>query len=476
MEHTTVFSGIIREFSKLSAIPRPSGHEEAVSAYLMDRLTGLGLRPERDVYYNVICDVPATPGWERKGRLVLQAHSDMVCVGAADYRPLEDPVTIPMKDGWLCTDGRSSLGADCGIGLAAAMFLVASDFPHGPLRLIFTADEERGLAGAQNIRRDCLRGCDGLINLDGFHFGNLLISSAGGLRQTFYKKSRRISSTMQQGIRLRLSGLRGGHSGDDIGLGRANGARLMIWLLQTLPFSYELASFSSGTAHNAIPTQAQAVIAMDPMDETVLRGTTAAFLRDALEIYGRADPELALTVEPVEQPQTVLPTEDRDDLLALAGLIQCGSWAQHPLCPDCVGSSGSLGLVAADETKLEIYSFLRSYDDAVLQERGAQYALAAEGLGFSVWEQGYGAWPGVAQDPLTELFQTQGRQLGLELNKTTAHVGLEASVFHQMAPEMPIVSVGMEVLDPHSVHERVKLDTIEPFGRLLAAVIREYGK
>ena len=105
----------------------------------------------------------------------------------------------------------------------------------------------------------------------------------------------------------------GGHSGDDIGLGRANGARLMIWLLQTLPFSYELAYFSSGTAHNAIPTQAQAVIPMDPIDETVLRGTTAAFLRDALEIYGRADPELALTVEPVEQPQTVLPTEDRDD-------------------------------------------------------------------------------------------------------------------------------------------------------------------
>ena len=207
---------------------------------------------------------------------------------------------------------------------------------------------------------------------------------------------------------------------------------------------------------------------------------TEALMRECLVSYAAAE-EIKLqlgTEERVTFTDVVgmEQTRDRDDLLALAGLIQCGSWAQHPLCPDCVGSSGSLGLVAADETKLEIYSFLRSYDDAVLQERGAQYALAAEGLGFSVWEQGYGAWPGVAQDPLTELFQTQGRQLGLELNKTTAHVGLEASVFHQMAPEMPIVSVGMEILDPHSVHERVKLDTIEPFGRLLAAVIREYGK
>lgn len=472
MHSDKILQGVLAEFHALCGIPRPSGHEEAVSGYLVERLRAMGFSPERDAAWNVICDVPASTGLEREGRLVLQAHTDMVCVGAADYDPLRDPIQTELREGWLCTDGRSSLGADCGIGLAAAMYLVASGMAHGPLRMIFTADEERGLAGAQRIRRNCLEGCDGLINLDSFHFGQVLISSAGGIRQTFVKRPEVFFPMLSHGFRLKISGLKGGHSGDDIGLGRGNAVRLLIWLLQSLTIPYELASLQGGTAHNAIPAEAEAVICIDGQDEAALRRTVEEFWDSAREIYGEADPDIKLSVMPAEVPQWVLTVDQRDDLLALAGLIQCGPWEEHPLCPGCVGSSGSMGRVFADSTGLELYSFLRSYDNSQMDQRAAFYETAAEGFGFSVEKTRYGAWPGVREDPLTAAFFSQ--RDGLSLEKSAVHVGLEASVFHELAPELPIVSVGMEIVDPHSVHERVQVDTIVPFVRLLGRVAEHY--
>ena len=468
-------AAVLAEFYALCAIPRPSGHEEQVSAYLLERLKALGLSPERDQSLNVICDVPATPGLSRQGRLILQAHSDMVCVGAPDYRPLEDPVRTELRNRFLCSDGRSSLGADCGIGLAAALALVASDAPHGPLRLIFTADEERGLAGAKKLSPAWLKGCDGLINLDGFHFGRLLISSAGGLRQSFSKAPELFFPMLDWPVKLELTGLTGGHSGDDIGLGRANAAKLLVWLLQALELPYELASISVGETHNAIPAAGEALIVMNSRDKEKFQAWAAEFLTSAKSVYGTADPHMTLTITPAEMPQWVLTVDQREDLLALAGLIQCGPWEDHPLCPGCVGFSGSMGRLWVDEETLEIYSFLRSCDDEQMDQYGDFYETAAQGFGFTTWRDRYSAWPGVARDPLTDCFLAAGRALEIPLEKGAVHVGLEASVFHAMAPEMPIVSVGMEVLDPHSVSERVQLSTIGPFLHLLEEVAKQYS-
>lgn len=467
-------AAVLSEFYALCAIPRPSGHEERVSEYLLERLRAMGLSPERDAALNVICDVPATPGLERRGRLVLQAHSDMVCVGSPDYRPMEDPVRTELREGFLRTDGRSSLGADCGIGLAAALALVASEAPHGPLRLIFTADEERGLAGAKKIAPTCLDGCDGLINLDSFHFGQLLISSAGGLRQRLHKAPELFFPMLDLALRVELKGLTGGHSGDDIGLGRANSAKLLVWLLQSMEIPYELSAIAAGDTYNAIPAEAAAVLVIDSRDEDKLRAWAADFLTSAKKLYGWTDPGLTLEIAAAEMPQWVLTVDQRDDLLALAGLIQCGPWEDHPLCPGCVGFSGSMGRLWADNEKLEIYSFLRSCDDEKMDQYGDFYERAAQGFGFTTWRDSYSAWPGVAQDPLTDQFAAAGRELGIPLEKSAVHVGLEASVFHAMAPEMPMVCVGMDVLDPHSVSERVQLSTIGPFLALLERVAAAY--
>lgn len=463
---------VLEEFYGLCAVTHGSGQEQAVSDYLMERLRRMGLEPRRDSMLNILCDVPGTAGRETGAPLALQAHMDMVWVSSDGREP--GPVHTEIRDGFLRSDGTSSLGADCGIGLAAALTAAGGQWGHGPLRLIFTVDEERGLAGAKAMDANALDGCKGLINLDSFHFGEILISSAGGLRQTFTKETERFFPMMDQAVRIRLSGLLGGHSGDDIGSGRANAGRCLVWLLQSLEFPYELASISAGSTHNAIPAEGEMVIVIDGRDMDRLQEACGLFQQELRELCPE-EPEITLTVKKTEMPMWVLTVDERDNLLALGGLIQCGVVDMHPLCPEVVGFSGSMGMLFGDEDRLEVRSFLRSCREEDMSQRGAFYAMAAEGFGYEAEGSSYPAWPGQERDPLSDLvMETAESLLGKSFRKTAVHVGLETSVFHHMAPEIPMISMGMDILDPHSLQERVRLDTVAPFVRLLGAVLEAW--
>ena len=471
---TTMVFDMLREFYALNAIPRPSGKEEKITDYLLSRLEKMGLSPTRDDNLHIICDVPATPGLEARPTLALQAHTDMVCVGAADYCPETDPICTVVDDEFLRSDGRSSLGADCGIGLAAALYAV-EHFPHGPLRLLFTADEERGLAGALKMKKSCLDGVDALINLDGFHFGKVFCSSAGGRRQTFLRNSACFFPMLSSAYTIKISGLLGGHSGDDIGLGRANGGQLLLWLLQSLTIPYELSAIHAGSTHNAIPQEASALIVIHEGDIDALKENVELFSSGIRDLYLTTDPGIQISLAEAPMPQWVLTVDERDDLLALAGLIPCGKEDMHPLYPDTVGSSGSMGMLEADETHIEIRSFLRSCSQDFLDMRGDFLQMAGEGFGYQVENQQYPAWPGVKEDPLSAAFLSAGRDLGIPMEKVAVHVGLETSVFYAMDPSLPMVTVGMDILDPHATTERVRLSTIEPFLVMLKEVFTKYG-
>lgn len=470
-----ILAGVLEEFEAMCRIPHPSGQEAQVAAMLREQLAAWGYSPTLDAAGNLICNIPGTDGLEAMPRLALQAHMDMVCVGAPDYVPERDPIHTCQKDGFLCTDGRSSLGADCGIGLSAAMYLLKTNRPHVPLRLIFTVDEERGLAGAKELQSDCLDSCSALINLDGFHFGELMISSAGGRRQTFRRTPECFFPMLDHPVTLTVSGLLGGHSGDDIGSGRANAAQLLLWLLQSLETPYELAWIDAGTQHNAIPSCGSAHIVMDARDLDTVTALVAQFQQDARAMYP-ADPGITVTITPAEMPAMVLTVDERDDLLALGGLIPCGVSEMHPLIPNVSGVSCNLGRVFADSGQLEIQSFIRACHDDIMEIQGDFLATAAEGFGYSIWSDTYPAWAGVAQDPLTDRFLSEGKALGLTLHKNAVHVGLEPSILHHIAPELPMVSTGMDILSPHSAGERVRLTTISPFVRLLDAVLHHWGQ
>ena len=174
-------------------------------------------------------------------------------------------------------------------------------------------------------------------------------------------------------------------------------------------------------------------------------------------------------------PQWVLTVDERDDLLALAGLLLCGKEEMHPLYPNTVGSSGSMGMLKADDQGIELRSFLRSCSEDFLQTRGDFFAMAAEGFGYRAENQQYPAWPGLRQDPLSDLFLKEGQALGIPMERMAVHVGLETSVFYAMDPAVPMVTVGMDVLDPHATTERVRLDSVEPFISILQNVLTKYG-
>lgn len=469
-----ILQGVLNEFFRLCAIPHPSGGEERIARVLFRRLVAMGLQPELDAHYNLICDVPGTAGMEDRPMLALQAHMDMVAVGTEAYCPETDPIHTVIRDGWLCSDGKSSLGADCGIGLAAVLFLITEKWAHGPLRLILTADEERGLQGAKHIRRDVLSGCHGLVNLDGFHFGSVLISSAGGLRQTFTKEPMCFFPMLEQAVQLTISGLIGGHSGDDIGRGRANAGQMMIWLLQSLTFPYELGRVQVGNSHNAIPNTGEAVIVIDSRDMDKLTEAVEAFQQEIAQMFRESDPNIKITVGKTELPAWVLTLDERDDLLALGGLIPCGVQEMHPICPTVPGLSCNLGMLYGDESRLEIRAFPRACREDALDTIGAFQKMAAEGFGYEVQEDRYPAWPGGSEDRLSGMMLELGEELGIPMKKTASHVGLETSVFHSLAPEIPMVSTGMEILDAHSVSERVRLDTIPAFTELLGMLLEKW--
>ena len=191
----TIRAGIAAEFRALNRTPHPSRHERSAVRALTARLAELGLAPVRDGHGNVMADVPAAPGRTAAPRLILQGHLDMVCAVApgSGFDPLAEPVTVVEADGFLRSDGRSSLGADNNLGNAAVLWLLGRGLSHGPLRLLFTAAEEVGLEGAKQVDPAWLAGADFLLNTDGFHLGRAIVGSAGGRREITLEDAKQVA-------------------------------------------------------------------------------------------------------------------------------------------------------------------------------------------------------------------------------------------------------------------------------------------
>ena len=243
----TVCGGVIRQFQAICAYPHGSWHEEPLVDYLEALCRSRGWTTIRDTYNNLRADVPATPGMERAPLVVLQGHTDMVCAVApgSGYRPAEDPIVTVVEDGVLRSDRRSSLGADNNLGNAAVLYLLSRPVRHGPLRLLFTVAEEVGLQGAKRVDPAWLEEARYLINTDGFTFGQAVISSAGGRRETYTKKLHTVPRAGSHAFAIRLSGFLGGHSGYDIHKGRGNAIKLLALFLGELreQVDYDLADF-----------------------------------------------------------------------------------------------------------------------------------------------------------------------------------------------------------------------------------------
>jgi len=477
-ERDTVLEGVLDEFAGLAAIPRPSGHEKAVSNYLKKRLTELGFTVVQDEYKNIIADKAATPGCEKAPLTILQGHMDMVCVAedGYDYNPEIDPIKLQRGDTYLEAEG-TSLGGDDGIGVSVAIYAMLHAKEHGPLRLIVTVDEECGMTGAINLDAKYLTDAAYLINCDSEDYDELTIGSAGSVDLTFRRPMKQVEPTGTRAWTIQVGGLLGGHSGAEIDKERGNAVRTLALILLALQErgTIELNLFTGGKAHNAIPDTALAEIVTDlPLADlqAVIDGQKQHFH----DVYGDADPDLTVDLTPVEMPATVIQAGDTQRLLRLLTVLHTGIYAMSTAVPGLVATSANLGVVRMMKNHDAVVEFFpRSSSDEKIEEFCTLAAIVGQMTGFAP-EIGTQS-PGWKENKDSRLAQIMSdvfaKQNGRPMKVGAIHAGLECGWHFEKNPKLDMVSTGVTAIDIHSPQEKIVLATIRPQVELIEETLRE---
>ena len=482
MENTKdILEGVLQEFAPIAQIPRPSGHEKAVSDYLCQRLRELDLTVVQDEKWNIIAELAASKGLEGAPRTILQSHMDMVCVAedGVTYDPLHDPIRLRRGEEFLEAEG-TSLGSDDGIGIAGILYVLQHCPVHGPLRVIFTVDEEQGMSGAIHLDAAHLQDAAYLINCDSEDYDVLTVGSAGSVNLDFSRKLSWQKPGKGKAWRLTVRGLHGGHSGERIGDGRGNAIRTVALCLQAFKrsgISFGLASLQGGKARNAIPADAQALIVTEADDEAV-RAVLAEEKKAFLQIYGTADPDAEFLAEAAALPQQVFSSEDTAALLRLLTVLHTGVFAMSQVIPGLVETSANLGMIRTEPESISFQYFPRSSVDARLDEFRymAEAAAALSGFEVHIGTQSSG-WKERADSRLaklmTEVFREQnGRPMKVE----TIHAGLECGWHFRKNPELDMVSIGVTTKDIHSPKERLVLATVAPQIELIMGTLKRIAE
>jgi dipeptidase D len=463
-------------FLDLSRIPRGSKNEAAAARWVMERAQAAGCEVEQDAAGNVLARKRASPGRESSPVVALQSHVDMVCEKnegtAHDFS--RDPIDL-FVDGDQVRARGTTLGADDGMGVAAALAVLAStDLAHGPLEALFTVDEETGLTGAQAVRPGWLR-ARYLLNLDSEQAGELVIGCAGGVDALASRRLIRAPAAPGRvALRLKVAGLKGGHSGTDIAAGRANALRLLGQLLVALipEHGLELASVRGGNKRNAIPREAFAVVRVEAARRKALADDVERLQQEWRAAFGPIDPAITFTLEAGEDA----PPMSADDAYAVAGLLAAaphGVEAMSPQMPGLVQTSTNLGIAETEGNRVQLAFLTRSSVDSSRRALVERIAAACGLAGFQVELQGgYPGWTPVPDASLVRLVDAvHAERFGKPMAVRALHAGLECGIIGGKYPGMEMVSFGPTLTDAHTPDERVHVPSVLAFWGLLTGVL-----
>jgi dipeptidase D len=483
-----------RRFDEILTVYRPSKGEDAMRRHVIEAAGTHGLEHERDEAGNLVVHLPATPGHEDAPVTVLQSHLDMVYEknSDVDHDFATDPI-VAERDGAYLTARGTTLGSDNGIGVAAMLALMDLGTPpeasvvHGPLELLFTIDEESGLTGAAKLSPNLLTGRR-LLNLDTEEEGALYVGCAGGLgSRVSVPLVRHVTPAGEAAFELAARGFKGGHSGVDIHLQRGNAIKLLARAIDAGTAAagggaadgdaaaVRLAGFSGGSAHNAIPREAFATVVL-PADRA--GDFRAAFEREAKAIvdeYLPVDPDARLDATPAGAPAETWDAETSARVIRLLVALPHGvaSWSYD--IPDLVETSTTLATVAETDGALEALLSSRSSVDTAIRARARHIrAIAALAGASSSEEGGYPGWkPDMSSELLAVLQRVHERELGSAPAVKAIHAGLECGIIGEKVPGMDMISFGPQIEFPHSPDERVHVDSVGRFWKLLTAVLEE---
>lgn len=465
-------------FYSLTQIPRPTGHMEAVTRFVESFGKGLGLETLRDDVGNVLIRKPATPGMEGHKTVTLQSHLDMVPQKNSSVKHdfLTDPIDAYVDGDWVTARG-TTLGADNGIGAALAMAVLSdTTLKHGSIEALFTIDEEEAMDGALGLKPHFLKG-EILLNCDSEEEGELFVGCAGGadMNISFQFKEDLYIPEGDVAVKINLTGLKGGHSGVDIHLGRANANKLMFRFLKEAVCDYgaRLSSVEGGSLHNAIPREAFAVVTI-PGDNVEALWELVADYQDMYRTeYAGIEEGISFTAEMTDLPATLIPEEIQDDLINAIEGCQNGVISMLNDFPGTVESSSNLAIVKTSEELIEVKILVRSSSEtrkaAVCSSLESIFALA----GGKVEESGgYNGWqPNIHSPILNTMKSTYEELFGKTPSVKVMHAGLECGIIQGTYPEMDMISIGPDLQYPHSPDERVSISSVEKVWKYITATL-----
>ena len=470
---------IWENFYKLTQVPRPSNHEEKARKFMLEWAKENHIEAFMDEAGNIIMRKGATPGMENRKGVILQGHLDMVPQKNEDtvHDFQNDPIQTYIDGEWVRAKG-TTLGADNGMGVAAGMaILTSTDIPHGPVEVLITATEETGMDGANGLKPGLLNG-DILLNLDSETEGELYVGCAGGIdfSASFQYKEEAVPAGMAA-FRLAIKGLKGGHSGMDINLGRGNSNKLLFRFLKTYAkdLGLRIANILGGSLRNAIPRESFATVVLPAENAEKLQ----AAVKEAEAIFqaelSAKEPTLSVSAEATEMPTFII--DSCSQFRITNAILACpnGPVRMIDSMPGTVETSNNLAIVQSKDGKIIVKSLLRSSvetaKDALAQSIRAVFELAeADEINF---EGGYPGWkPNPDSAILNEMQEIYEKMYGTRPAIMAIHAGLECGILGSKYPNWDMISFGPTLCSPHSPDERVNIPSVVKFWDYLKETLK----
>jgi dipeptidase D len=465
-------------FANLCNIPRPSKKEQKAVEYAAGFGRKLGLETLVDRVGNVIIRKPASPGMENRKGVILQGHLDMVPQKNSDVQHNfeMDPI-LPYIDGeWVKAKG-TTLGADNGLGVSSALaVLEAKDLVHGPIEVLLTIDEETGMTGAFELKAGVLKG-DILMNLDSEDEGELYVGCAGGLNASanvHYKEEKTPSGFAA--CRLSLKGLKGGHSGVDIHLGRGNANKFISRFLRAAAkkFDIRINYLEGGNLRNAIPREAFAVIAMPATQQTDFCQFVKEFETILSKEFKNTEPGLSFTCEKTEVPLVVMDHDFQKRFINAVFGCPNGVARMSDTIPGLVESSNNIAVVKAQNGEAGVLCLLRSSVDSAKEGLADRIAGIFELAGIEISFDG--SYPGWKPNPDSAILKTMKsiyeKKFGKIPEIKAIHAGLECGIIGGVYPNLDMVSFGPTIRYPHSPDEKVNIESVVKFYAFLVETLK----
>lgn len=469
-------------FHEITQIPRPSKKEDKIVEFVKEFGKKHNLETVVDKVGNVIIRKPATRGMENRKGVILQTHLDMVPQKNNDKKHdfEKDPIESIIDGDWVKANG-TTLGSDNGIGVAASLAVLASnEIKHGPLEALFTIDEETGMTGAFALKKDLLKG-DILMNLDSEIEGEICVGCAGGIDVSAIKNyAEEKSPKGMVSYRITVKGLKGGHSGVDIALGRANSNKLMFrFLMQAeADFGIRLAEAGGGDLRNAIPRESYSIVLLPEIKVNEFEKFVNDYDKMYKSEFAETEPDLSFTFKKTELPEKVM--NPGEQFRIIRALFACPNNVQRmsQTVPGLVETSSNMAIVKCSGGKFECHNLTRSSVDSAKESTAWKIAAVFHLIGADVTLTGaYPGWKPDMQSPILKtISELYKKMYGKDPDVKAIHAGLECAIIGGVYPNLDMISFGPTIKYPHSPEEKVNISSVKKFYDFLCETLKQVSE